>query len=318
MSAESAEVNPDKGGLRCPYYSGAEYHLELTPGTGPLETAGVVHVNVKVLEVFEPVTISPVLKVALGTTSPSILLPSTMILKVYDRRYANDLRAFYDASDPSPESERAFRAFMSSQGAGPQRSLQDWTRKRREDDEQDIMPPPEETEAYLAALLASYHENEVRVYKRMAAMQGKEIPLFFGNTRFIESDAHPDMIDIKVSGILLEYVEGTTLDKLPASAISASLCQKCVDIVQVFGDSGILNNDVRLENFIVLSSPTQNRDVVMIDFAQTRLRGADEDDEQWKRAKWSADEEGAIGYVLQKKCGWDYKPTYRYMVQAED
>lgn len=38
----------------------------------------------------------------------------------------------------------------------------------------------------------------------------------------------------------------------------------------------------------------------MIDFAQCRLRREDEDDELWKQAKWSEDEEGAVGYVLKK------------------
>ncbi|THU98407.1 hypothetical protein K435DRAFT_752978 [Dendrothele bispora CBS 962.96] len=317
MDAENTEVDPDKrGAVCCPYYSDAEYHLQLTPRAGSLEVPGIVDVKVKVLEVLQPITISQVLKVTLA--SPSISLPSTMILKVYDRRYAKDLREFHDASDLSAESERAFRTFMSSEDTGSQRNLDEWAQKRIDDDNRDIEPLPEETEAYLAALLTSYYENEVRVYERISAMQGKDIPLFLGSTRFIESTTHPDTIDANVPGILLEYVEGVTLDKLPASALSASLCQKCVYIVQAFGDNGILNQDVRLENFIVTSSPTSNRDIVMVDFAQSRLRKADEDDEQWKRAKWSTDEEGAIGYVLKKKCGWDYRPTFKYMVPAED
>ncbi|KIK55534.1 hypothetical protein GYMLUDRAFT_47757 [Collybiopsis luxurians FD-317 M1] len=312
--------------MRCPYYTGAEYHLQITPGAG-FPAPAIINVKVRVLEVFEPITISPVLKVALATEPLSTDLPPVLVLKVYDRRYAKDLRAFYDIPDPSAETEEAFRTWASS-GPGSQRTLDEWERKRRADDELDIEPSTEETEAYLAALLASYHENEVHIYERMVSMQGNEIPRFFGRTRFIiETDkAQSDEItDAEVPGILVEYVEGTRLDNLSIDALSPALCQKCVDIVLAFGDRGVLNRDVRLENFIVPSSPEVStsgseirRDVVMIDFAQARLRGEDEDDERWKGEKWSTDEEGAIGYVLQKKCGWDYKPTFRYLVPAED
>ncbi|KIK64201.1 hypothetical protein GYMLUDRAFT_221496 [Collybiopsis luxurians FD-317 M1] len=310
--------------MRCPYYSGAEYHLQITPGAGS-PASGAIDVKVTVLEVFKPITISPVLKVALASDPLSIALPSTLILKVYDRRYANDLRAFYDIPELSEESEEAFRAWASS-GSGSQRTLEEWEQKRRADDELDIEPSAEETEAYLATLLASYYENEVRVYERMASMQGNEIPRFFGRTRFVIESQPDRTTDAEVPGILVEYVEGTRLDNLSIDALSPVLCQKCVDIVLAFGDSGVLNQDVRLENFIVPSSPgalpsgseNRRRDVVMIDFAQSRLRREGEDDEQWKGEKWSTDEEGAIGFVLQTKCGWDFKPTYRYMVMAEE
>ncbi|KIK67529.1 hypothetical protein GYMLUDRAFT_55278 [Collybiopsis luxurians FD-317 M1] len=310
--------------MRCPYYSGAEYHLQITGSPVP----AIIDVKVIVLEVFEPITISPVLKVALAPESLSTALPPTLVLKVYDRRYTKDLRAFYDVPELSAETEEAFRAWVSST-SGSQRTLDEWNQKRRADDELDVEPSAEETEAYLATLLASYYENEIRVYERMASMQGKEIPRFFGRTRFIiDSDnTQPDqMTDAEVPGILMEYVEGTRLDELSISELLPALCHKCVDIVQAFGDRDVLNQDVRLENFIVPSSSeahisgseNHRRDVVVIDFAQARLRGEDEDEEQWKREKWSADEEGAIGYTLKQKCDWNYEPTYRYMVLAED
>lgn len=243
-------------------------------------------------------------------------LPSTAILKLYDRRFANDLRAFHDAPKPSATSEESFRAFMSKEGS--RRSLDDWKTKIFDDQNTDIETPPEETEAFLAVLLASYHQNEVHVYERLAFMQGNSIPLFFGQTRFKNSDTHPDTIDVDVPGILIEYVEGTGLDKLPASAVSPTLCQACVDIVLTVGDHDVLNQDVRLQNFIVPSSSESGRTVVMIDFAQARLRENDEDDDQWKQVKWTIDEEGAVGYVLRKKFGWDYQPTFRYLVPAEE
>ena len=60
----------------------------------------------------------------------------------------------------------------------------------------------------------------------------------------------------------------------------------------------------------------------MIDFAQCRFRGEDESDLKWGRAKWSQDEEGAIGAVMKarlKKFGFNlkYKRSMRYLEWAE-
>ena len=61
--------------------------------------------------------------------------------------------------------------------------------------------------------------------------------------------------------------------------------------------SSLLLVQVRIPTVLHIEEP---RPVVMIDFAQCRLRREDEDDELWKQAKWSEDEEGAVGYVLKK------------------
>ena len=57
-------------------------------------------------------------------------------------------------------------------------------------------------------------------------------------------------------------------------------------------------------------------EVFMIDFALSRLRESGETDYEWRRAKWSQDEEGAIGYVMKNrlKGGIKYKPSHRYIV----
>ncbi|THH13718.1 hypothetical protein EW146_g6530 [Bondarzewia mesenterica] len=86
----------------------------------------------------------------------------------------------------------------------------------------------------------------------------------------------------------------------------------------------MLNRDVHLENFLVIShhdindTATPRWLMMMLDFAQCRLRWEDEDDREWKREKWSTDEEGAIGYPLKQRFGWEYRPTWKYMVEADD
>lgn len=79
--------------------------------------------------------------------------------------------------------------------------------------------------------------------------------------------------------------------------------------MDVYGDLEVLNHDVRLENFIV----RPDESVVMIDFAQARVRRQNESDRAWNRAKASRDEEGAVGWVTRKRFGWAYTPTGRYV-----
>lgn len=43
--------------------------------------------------------------------------------------------------------------------------------------------------------------------------------------------------------------------------------------------------------------------VFMIDLAQCTLRREDESDMDWGRAKWTQDEEGAVGFVMKRRLG---------------
>ncbi|KAF9477545.1 hypothetical protein BDN70DRAFT_881030 [Pholiota conissans] len=47
-------------------------------------------------------------------------------------------------------------------------------------------------------------------------------------------------------------------------------------------------------------SDAQQFSVVMIDFGIARVQGEDETDEEFRRARRAQDEEGAIGYVLER------------------
>ncbi|KAG8701834.1 hypothetical protein FRC08_003873, partial [Ceratobasidium sp. 394] len=75
--------------------------------------------------------------------------------------------------------------------------------------------------------------------------------------------------------------------------------------VVLYGDMGALNGDVRLGNSIA----KRDGSMVAIDFAHARLRDLEEDDLAWKRAKWSQDEEGCIGYITQGRCQRPCIPT---------
>ncbi|THH04208.1 hypothetical protein EW146_g10236 [Bondarzewia mesenterica] len=223
-TSESSEEEPEPdstsmpAAVESPYFVGAQYHLDFASGTH-VSTPPHARVRVTVLQTFEPFTVSPVLKVKLQSVDPVIRppLPSTMILKLYDRRFAHDLRAFHDAPPLTHESEAQYRSFASRQG--PTRSLAEWQSKRLADDETDSAPPPAETEAYLAALLLSYRSSEVLAYHRLLPLQGTALPRFFGLTQFALDAVHPHTVDPSVPGILLDFIAGTTLSDLPPRGV---------------------------------------------------------------------------------------------------
>lgn len=74
---------------------------------------------------------------------------------------------------------------------------------------------------------------------------------------------------------------------------------QAIKTVHVIDSKDILNDDVRLENFMVVPKPDKTYQVFMIDLGQCRTRRADEKDSRWKRAKGMVDEEGAVGTVMQ-------------------
>ncbi|KAG8730062.1 hypothetical protein FRC10_003165 [Ceratobasidium sp. 414] len=234
-------------------------------------------------------------------------LPSEMILKVYDRRFAYSMREYRSAKLPTYDSEASYYRYISS-GRAPEgidaiNAERDIYFDRKLDD------PPELLEHLLATKISPYFDSE-----RLSDLQGHYIPIFYGATRFIGGLSIPDL-DPPVRGVLLEVIPGIILDTIQPHLVNIdALISDAIRIVDLCGDTGILNKDVRLGNFIV----KHDGSVVMIDFALARLRGMEEDDLAWKRAKWGEDEEGCIGYIAERWYQWPYVPTRKYAVKAED
>jgi hypothetical protein len=133
--------------------------------------------------------------------------------------------------------------------------------------------------------------------------------------------SNPIQYFFKVPGILLEYIDGFMLSNIGENAPRVSwqrICDEAIRVVNIVCDHNVLNKDVRLENMMVRQKKGSKKgyEVFMIDFALSRLRGGDETNDEWRRAKWSQDEEGAIGYVMQSRLGggFRYKPSDRYIV----
>lgn len=215
-------------------------------------------------------------------------LPREMILKLFDRRFALDLREYEDAKPLKFQLEARYAAYFAS-GAAPV-DLSSVLEVREDFYQRKEEEPAELMEHQIALIIEPYFESECSLYDRLSCLQGTHIPTFYDTTRFCDDTAIPN-IDLSVRGILLELIPGTKLASVDPSLVDGkSILAGCLHIVDVCGDMGVLNHDVRLEISIV----RPDESVVMIDFAQARMRGQDESDEDWKRAKSIQAEEGAV------------------------
>ncbi|TGO25128.1 hypothetical protein BPAE_0087g00350 [Botrytis paeoniae] len=246
----------------------------------------------KIIRFFEPPTLSCVMEVELLNQPDN----ERAVLKVFDRRFASQLRADYKIGPSTIAKETADEDFEEPE--------EGWAMGQNE--------------AYLYDLCLDMYEAEATVYQKLEHLQGKEIPQLMARVRLkattavdVAPDNATDLFQIK--GILIELIDGYTLSDLPTTAPKESwgeICHEAVRVVRLLDDYSILNEDVRPSNIMVTRQPTQDKyRVVMLDFAQCTFREPEETDKQWGSKKWNQDEEGAIGLVMRhrlKKLDYDF------------
>ena len=233
------------------------------------------------------------------------------ILKLYDWRYATELRKYQKVGTWTQSHADAYRAFVENGDAAKfvmtlddGRDYSDsWSWDRAHD------------EAYLFNVSRDRHRNEVNAYNNLKNLQGKNVPRFF-------ADVHVDAFSRKhplfeVRGILIEFIEGYCLSELLNEPESTwqSVCDEAVRTINLIGDHGVLNEDVRPDKIILRKRATSPApEVFVIDFGQCRFREDYESDAEWMHEKSVQDEEGAVGWVMARRLGgmFEYKPSYRY------
>jgi serine/threonine protein kinase len=248
-------------------------------------------------------------------------------LKMFDRRGAEQLREEWGVDAWSDDIEKAF---MNSVESGAMvlflRKLN--TVPNFVDDTGEDWDDAE-NEAFLHNELRKCFDAEVATYTRLQNYQGICIPRLLA---VVNTNDQPfprftlNQVDARLyhkRGILLEYVHGFTLTDVAQHAPKSSwqgIVNKAVETVQILGDHNILNKDVRPDNFMVVPK-NDTYQIFMIDFGQCRFRDANESDDEWGRAKWREDEEGAVARVMQQNLrllGFEleYEPSRRYSAWA--
>lgn len=212
-------------------------------------------------------------------------------------------------------------------------------------------------EAVIAHAFHGMHESEVSAYTLLRELQGRQVPVMYADVRLELAEAPSGRLDLlrgggkdslflEINGVLLGYIPGFVLEDLETRAPESawpSVCEQAIQSINRISDCGILNKDVRPTNVIVRPKPsieaTANDpgdkhvgyDVVVIDFALCDFRKNWGTDEEWKAAKHTQDEEGAIGYVMEGRLRrfkkgkkrkwmgplpWEYRPSMRYWKQG--
>jgi hypothetical protein len=272
------------------------------------------------------------------STAISVIVPGSAVgstniwvravLKVYDRRFAAGLRK-NECSEPlTPEVDKAFTAFICSDEAvafarwwcedfeGEDMSAfanEDWT------DVQD--------ELHLHLKCVENWENELKAYRHLKELQGRQIPTLYGAATVVCQDpmpitSLPHAAEIfphgslsSVPALLMEHIHGPTFDDMVAE-VPRHCWKLLVDesraVVRAYEQIGFCNHDVRPRNFIASPCPIvgwANPRAVMLDLALSEIRDK-ETDEEWGLRKHQEDEECCMCVYMQRylrEAGFEYE-----------
>ena len=281
--------------------------------------------EVTVIKLIQPVTISPVMEVMLQSESG---LETKAILKLYDRRFATALRRHAKVEPWTPVTEEIYKQYVLQGRADKLFELLDEPSDDEKSIDSDFDDEEEhddnlkigQNEGFLHYYSCNLYSREVRAYESLRDLQEQMIPKFLASVCLPSRDTDIPQQFLKyfdIRGILIEYIEGFNLSELETKAPKSQwqvICDDAIHIINLNGDYEMMNNDVRPENFLVRSNPEGKYQVFQIDFSETRYR----DDlplEIWRERKYTKDEEGAVGLVMQQrlKGGFEYKCSSKWL-----
>ena len=234
---------------------------------------------------MEPITCSPAMRVHLDGRS--------YLLKLYDRFLCHEIRKYYQIPPWNSEREFDFQEFMCS----PQGSA--FLAMNEDDLEYESVA---EEEAFIHHRCMILSSSEMRAYQAMESLQDqRRIPKLHSTVIFVKTDQQDSAEFSIVPGILLEYIDGFTLSELTPAMIPVEhwpkLADDALETIREAGKLGVLNYDVKLHNFLV---EKKTHRVVQFDFAICEFSAGFES-ERWRRKKAVVDEEGTVGYLMEKK-----------------
>ena len=298
----------------CPYSEGSTIELMITNSISSF-TPSSTKIIARVVKIFQPVTVSLVMLVEVDGEG------TTMVLKLYDRRCCPKLRdkVRYDWNEVA---EDEYKSFVESGEAdkfkpgcmhSPRPGHPGWLITQYE--------------KWLHDRCSKLYASEVKAYDLLRQMQGKNIPKLFATVtlQYDSSSQNKYQHYFEAPGILMEYIQGINLmdicDHLDSS-LWVSIVESATSLVGRMGDLNFINYDVHPSHVFVREVKYQNKshyEPVMIDFAISRIRGANESDEDWYEDKLDWDEENVIGQIMSnifriKGHDWRHKDIRRYFM----
>ena len=297
--------------LDCPYREGSIIELIVTNSIS-ISSPSSSKISARVLKLFQPVTISPVMLVEVEGEC------KTMILKLFDRKCCPRLRDDIPR-DWNEDVEDEYNTFVESGEADSFRP--------------DCVPicpfgqslwSVAQDEKWLYDECRKLYGSEVRAYEALRCMQGRNIPELFATVTLQYGTCSKNEYQhfLESPGILMEYIQGINLmdifDHLDSS-LWVSIVESATSLVGRMGGLNFINYDVHPSHVIVREVNDHNElhyEPVMIDFALSRIHGADETDESCYEAKFNWDEESIIGPMSKifrsKGYDWCHEDIHRY------
>jgi hypothetical protein len=177
-----------------------------------------------------------------------------------------------------------------------------------------------QNEGFLHHYSCDLYSREVRAYESLRDLQEQMITKFLASVYLPSRDTDIPQQFLKyfnIKGILIKYIEGFNLSELETKAPKSQwqvICDDAICIINLIGDYEMMNNDVRPENFLVRSNPEGKYQVFQIDFSETRHRDG-LPLETWRERKYTKDEDGAVGLVIQQrlKGNFQYKRSSKWL-----
>jgi hypothetical protein len=266
--------------------------------------------SVYIEHVYGPATMSVVLRVRLlddPSNDCGLRNGDDAILKLHDRRFAVDMRTSppYRAKEFDQELEDRYLEYLRNFNfdcESDQEKTQNTPDRESEPTTADV-----ETEADIQNRCLELAKAEEEIYHRLRPFQDRgQIPHYYAAVELLLDSHLPRLEDVpekqlsaiqeylRVPGALIEYVDGRPLreigDFVPKDEWRYVI-QSAMSTVNEWGDYGVLNSDVRLDNVLVQRLPNPLYEgmflnkVVHFDFAQARIRAEDENDLDWKHNK---------------------------------
>ncbi len=279
--------------IGCPYTVGTTLTLQSLSHSGSSSPTKIFTVNIE--NAYIPFTQSQVLKVKLNNLTPGD--PEYAVLKLFDRRF------FERPSHPWDQSkEDALLQFLADVGTGERKDDYDG---KDSDDYEDW-----DWERKYRVVNQELFQNEATVYEHLRPLQGSVIPRCYALVHVQNTTLVPGFLG-EVPGLLLEYVEGHTMDE-PEVGINISQDDAHQAGSQAFGimhrlrEHNVIHFDLRFANFIV--SITRPLRVAVIDFTLSRIRDEDETDEEWHEEVRLEDELHGMRLILHRNRFRDRTP----------
>lgn len=173
----------------------------------------------------------------------------------------------------SPSVEACWQRYVQSgQAPGFFEYIKEMDKKRQnwyidpmegEEDTADTWETTAKKEGLLQYRLLQSLETEIRAYKHLEKLQGKCVPLFYGTTSFSLTPLGSDPQFFRVGGILIQHIDGFTLDSLLEMEEASpnvdyqGLIQRVVEVAEDVNTCGVVNDDCVPHNMIVQTRSMQ-------------------------------------------------------------